>query len=88
MKPSGRSPPVDWPPHRIGGHPGAPPSGDEHLLPVTIRGRNGIHAALRLQERDDLCVGPGAAEQKALPFMTAFRAQAAQFGFGLDALGE
>src|SRR5215470_2440058 len=43
--------------------------------------------ALRLQQRHDLGMGPGAAEQKALAFVTAFGAQAAQFGSGLDAFG-
>jgi hypothetical protein len=42
---------------------------------------------LGLQQSDDLGVGPGAAVQKTLAFVATFGAQAAQFGFGLDAFG-
>jgi hypothetical protein len=45
------------------------------------------HPALRLQQADDLGMRPRAAEQKALALVAAFGAQAAQFGFGLDAFG-
>ena len=39
------------------------------------------------KQPDDLGVGAGAAEQKTLPLVAALGAQAAQFGFGLDAFG-
>ena len=45
-----------------------------------------IGRRLRLEQADDLGVGPGTAEQIALPLMAAFGAQTAQFRFGLDAL--
>src|SRR4029079_19540160 len=43
--------------------------------------------ALRLQQAHDLRIRPRAAEQKALPFVASFLAQAAYFGLGLDAFG-
>ncbi len=46
-----------------------------------------IGAALGFQQADDLGVGTGLAEQKALALVAAFGAQAAQLGFGLDAFG-
>src|SRR6266702_1880568 len=46
-----------------------------------------IDPALRRQQADDLGVGAGLAEQKTLALVAAFGAEAAQLGFGLDALG-
>ena len=45
----------------------------------------GILAALRAQQADDVGIGPRPAEQKTLTLMATLVAQAAQFGFGLDA---
>ena len=52
-----------------------------------VRRHDYIRAALRLQQSDDLGIGPRAAEQKTLALVTTLRAQAAQLGFGLDTLG-
>src|SRR5882757_10701936 len=58
-------------------------------LQRALRHQRGVRLrpALGPQQADDLGVRPGAAEQKALALVAAFGAQAAQFGFGLDALG-
>src|SRR5882672_5054299 len=60
---------------------------DQHGLFDAIRCPNEIRAALRLQQSDDLGVGPRAAEQKALALVATLGAKAAQLGFGLDAFG-
>src|SRR6202790_1717444 len=63
------------------------PSSDERCLHSGVRKCRELVAALRRQQSDDLGVGPRAAEQKTLSLVTAFGAQAAQLGFGLDAFG-
>ena len=44
---------------------------------VIFTGRNKIRAVLRLQQPDDLGIGPCAAEQETLSFVAALGAQAA-----------
>src|SRR6266481_4041649 len=61
--------------------------GHERGVLAGLGGRDEIRAALRLQQPNDLGVGPRAAEQKTLALVAPLGAQAAQLGFGLDAFG-
>src|SRR5439155_5353316 len=66
------------------GNGAAPATASRHQRGVLVYP---VDAALRRQQADDLGVGARLAEQEALAFVAAFGPEAAQLGFGLDALG-
>src|ERR1700737_3569326 len=86
LKNGGRRPPTATFSHKGRREESRGPSCPQRGL-VRLGARDEFGAALGLQQSDDLGVGPGAAEQEALPLVAALGAQAAQFGLGLAAFG-